>query len=101
MTATNRLGIRRGLRSSDFRLIAKEGFGDALNSYAHSMAWYKGRLYVATMRANFALMRLRLNLGFDVWPIQCPLDPFDLDLRAEIWSYDPGVNEWKRVFKSP
>lgn len=101
MTTANRLGIRRGLRSSDFRLIAKEGFGDGLNSYAHSMAWFKGRLYVTTMRANFALMRLRLNLGFDVWPIHCPLDPFELDLRAEIWAYDPLEDSWERVFKSP
>ncbi|HJU25730.1 MAG TPA: hypothetical protein VJ722_03545 [Rhodanobacteraceae bacterium] len=101
MTATNRLGIPRGLRSSDFRLIAREGFGDGLNSYTHSMAWFKGRLYVTTMRGNFALMRSRLSLGLDVWPIDCPLDPFDLDLRAEIWAYDPRADEWERVFKSP
>src|SRR5690348_13281672 len=101
MTTMNRLGIRRGLRSSDFKLIAKEGFGDGVNSYTHSMAWYKGRLYVTTMRGNFALMRSRLSLGLDVWPIDCPIDPFDLDLRAEIWAYDPRVDEWERVFKAP
>lgn len=97
----NRLGVRRGLRRSDFKLIAREGFGDGLNAYAHSMAWYKGRLYVTTMRGNFALMRLRIKLPFDVWPIHCPLDPFDLDLRAEIWAFDPARNEWERVFKAP
>jgi hypothetical protein len=97
----NRLGIRRGLRSSDFRLIAKEGFGDGLNSYAHTMTWFKGRLYVTTMRGCFALMRLRLGLGLDVWPVDCPLDPFELDLRAEIWAYDPLEDAWERVFKAP
>jgi hypothetical protein len=101
MTTMNRLGIRRGLRSSDFKLIAKEGFGDGLNSYTHSMAWYRERLYVTTMRGNFALMRSRLSLGLDVWPIDCPIDPFELDLRAEIWAYDPRLDEWERVFKSP
>lgn len=97
----NRLGVRRGLRRTDFRRIATGGFGDGLNAYAHSMTWYKGRLYVTTMRGSFALMRLRLGLDLDVWPIDCPLDPFELDLRAEIWAYDPLEDMWERVFKAP
>jgi hypothetical protein len=101
MVTVNRLGIRPGLSKHDFKLVAYGGFGDGLNSYAHSMAWFKGKLYVTTMRANFALMRSRLSLGMDVWPIECPLDPFELDLRAEIWSYDPSADVWERVFKAP
>jgi hypothetical protein len=101
MVVANRLGIWPGLGQRDFRLIAQRGFGDGLNSYTHSMAWFKGRLYVTTMRANFALMRSRLSLGLDVWPIECPLDPFELDLRAEIWSYDPLTDAWERVYKAP
>ena len=97
----NRAGIPPGLRKEDFRLIASRGFGDGHNSYAHSMAWFNGRIYVMTMRDNFALMRSRLSLGIDVWPIQCPLDPFELDLRAEIWEYDPPTDVWERVYKSP
>ena len=85
----------------DFRLIASRGFGDGHNSYTHSMAWFNDRLYVTTMRDNFALMRSRLSLGMDVWPIECPLDPFELDLRAEIWAYDPQTDTWERVFKAP
>lgn len=101
MVTVNRLGIRPGLGPRHFRRIAETGFGDGLNSYAHSMAWFKGRLLVMTMRANFALMRSRLSLGLDVWPIECPLDPFELDLRAEIWAYDPLVDTWERVYKAP
>lgn len=99
--AVNKLGIRRGLRRDDFKLIASRGFGDGHNTYTHSMAWFNARLYVTTMRDNFALMRSRLSLGLDVWPIECPLDPFELDLRAEIWAYDPRTDVWERVFKSP
>ena len=101
MTAVNRIGIPRGLSKHDFRLIAQRGFGDGHNSYAHSMVWFNGRLLVTTMRDNFALMRSRLSLGMDVWPIECPLDPFELDLRAEIWAYEPLQDSWERVFKAP
>ena len=97
----NRLGIHPGLNKHHFKLIAHRGFGDGHNSYAHSMAWFNGRVYVTTMRDNFALMKSRLSLGMDVWPIECPDDPFELDLRAEIWAYDPKTGVWERVFKAP
>ncbi|MBZ8141672.1 hypothetical protein CLD22_17415 [Rubrivivax gelatinosus] len=101
MHPANRLGVNPGLSKRDFKLIASHGFGDGHNSYTHGMAWFKGRLYVTTMRDNFALMRSRLQIGLDVWPIETPLDPFELDLRAEIWAYDPRLDSWERVFKSP
>jgi hypothetical protein len=96
-----RLGIHPGLRQQDFRLIAYGGFGDGLNAYAHSMAWFNGHLYMATTRGNFPLMKARLPIALDPWPVECPEKPFDLDLRAEIWRYDPGTDTWERVFKSP
>jgi hypothetical protein len=99
--ATNRLGVSPGLSKSDFKLIAYGGFGDGHNSYTHSMAWFNGRLYVTTMRNNFALMRSRLSIGLSVWPVECPADPFELDMRAEIWAYDPATDIWDRVLKSP
>src|ERR671938_897318 len=37
------------------RLIADHGFGDERNSYAWSMAWFKGRLYVGTARSEFCV----------------------------------------------
>jgi hypothetical protein len=99
--APNRLGIHPGLRKEDFKLVAYGGFGDGCNSYTHSMAWFNGRLYVTTMRNNFALMRSRLAIGLHVWPVECPADVFELDMRAEIWAYDPRTDIWERVLKSP
>ena len=97
----NRLGVKPGLGKSDFNLIAAGGFGDGCNSYTHSMAWFEGRLYVTTMRNNFALMRARLSIGLHSWPVETPVDPFELDMRAEIWSYDPLAKTWERVLKAP
>jgi hypothetical protein len=98
---SNRLGIPRGLGADDFRLIAKNGFGDGLNAYAHSMAWFKGHLYVGTTRGNFPLMKARLPIGLAPWPVECPEKPFSLDLHAETWRYDPAENSWERVHKAP
>ena len=71
-TTVNRLGIRPGLRRGDFKRVAQGGFGDGLNAYAHSMAWFNGHLYVGTTRGNFPLMKARLPIGMDVWPVECP-----------------------------
>lgn len=101
MRAINRLGVAPGLRKSDFKLIASGGFGDGCNSYTHAMAWFNNRLYVTTMRNNFALMRARLSIGLHSWPVETPADPFDLDMRAEIWAYDPLTEIWERVLKAP
>ena len=97
----NRLGIHPGKSIYDFKLIARNGFGDGINAYAHSMAWFKGCLYVATTRGNFPLMKAKLPIALDVWPVECPQNPFDLDLRAEIWRYEPLEETWKRVYKAP
>lgn len=97
----NRTGIWPGLRDSDFQLIAQEGFGDGVNAYAHSMAWFKDHLYVGTTRGNLPLMRKRLPIGMDPWPVECPKDPFELGLNSEIWRYSPKSGEWKRVRRSP
>lgn len=97
----SRVGPPAGLHQRDFRLIARAGFGDGQNAYAHSMAWFEGSLYVGTTRGNFPLMRARLPIGMDVWPVECPENPFDLDLRAEIWRYDVQRDTWRRVYKAP
>ena len=101
MVATNRLGVRPGLRRGDFKLIAQGGFGDGMNAYAHSMAWFNGHLYVATTRGNFPFMKARLPIGMDVWPVECPENPFDLDMHAQIWRYDPKHDHWEQVFRAP
>jgi len=101
MISVNKLGIHAGLKKEDFRLIAHGGFGDGMNAYAHSMSWFNGHLYVATTRGNFPLMKKRLPIGLDPWPVECPEDPFDLDLHAEIWRYSPNDDSWERVLKAP
>lgn len=97
----NRLGLQPGLRAQNFRRIAQNGFGDGNNAYAHSMAWFKGNLYVGTTRGNFALMRKRLPIAMDPWPVECPKDPFDLGLNSEIWRYEVAKDRWTRVYVSP
>jgi hypothetical protein len=99
--AIQRFAIPRGLHEDDFRLIARAGFGDGVNAYAHGMAWFNDYLYVGTTRGNFPLMRARLPISMDPWPVECPPNPFSLDLRAEIWRYNVALDSWKRVFKSP
>lgn len=103
MAPVNRLGIHPGLSKEHFKLIAYGGFGDGHNSYAHSMVWFKNKIYVSTIRGAFSLMRKRQakSLGLDVWPVEGPVDPFDIDLCAEIWAYDPKLDLWERAFKSP
>lgn len=101
MKCMSRMGIAPGFSQKDFRLIADGGFGDGLNNYAHSMAWFNDHLYVGTMRGNFPLMKARLPINLDPWPVECPENPFDLDLCAEIWCYSPSRDSWQRVYKSP
>ncbi len=104
MTAVQhrRVGPPPGLHQRDFRLVARRGFGDGVNAYAHSMAWFAGGLYVATTRGNFPLMKKRLPIGMDVWPVECPEKPFvQMDLRAEIWRYTIADDSWERVSKAP
>lgn len=98
---TARLQIHPGLSERDFKLVAQGGFGDGMNGYAHGMAWFQDRLYVSTMRNNFPLIKARLPIGMKPWPVECPENPFDLDMRGEIWSYDPRRDSWRRVHKSP
>jgi hypothetical protein len=90
---------------------ATGGFGDWQNSYAWSMAWFKGKLYVGTARREACVEYATLDFFFpgqgyyngplDFLPeANCPPDYYDLDLRAEIWQYTPETEVWRRVFQS-
>jgi hypothetical protein len=81
--------------------IAEGGFGDGWNAYPHSMAWFKGALYVGTTRANLCSIKAARPPGFVFWPIRCPDDVYDIDRRAEIWRFVPGEASWERVYQSP
>lgn len=91
-------------------VIAENGFGDSANSYAWSMAWFKGALYVGTARD--ALCVERATIAFYLpWgsyyttrpapDVSCPPAIADADLRAEIWRYSPRTQRWTRVYRSP
>src|SRR5262249_23579495 len=92
--------------------IATGGVGGYQNSYSWSMAWFKGKLYVGTARSQHCVEAETLNFYYpnqgyyrgylDGLPeANCPVDPYDMDLRAEIWQYTPETGVWKRVYQSP
>ena len=94
-----------GLGRLDFRCIASGGFGDPHNSYAHSMAWFQGALYVGTSRDLFALLRLfpppEDPAAMHPWPVSVPDQVEKLDLRAQIWRWVPEAGKWKLVHVAP
>lgn len=97
----------KGLRREDFVKTCANGFGDRENSFPHSMAWFKGALYVGTTRSNMAMLRFamqgRLD-DFEIWPVKTPETREglnQLDRRAQIWRFTPQDNRWMLVYKSP
>ncbi|MBD3181838.1 T9SS type A sorting domain-containing protein [Candidatus Poribacteria bacterium] len=90
----------RSLYKHDFDKIAEWGFGDPNNSYSWSMEWYNGKLYVGTSRNFFEFITSDPTV-WDNPPVDPVVDPFALDLGAEIWEYDPATGIWKEVYKSP
>lgn len=91
-----------GLVEADFRLTCRNGFGDGWNHYAHSMAVFRGRVYVGTMRGSFAALKIGVPApNLKPWPIDSPDDLYSIDRRAEIWEYSPESADWTRVYQSP
>ncbi len=90
------------LTAAHFAPIARGGFGDPENTYAHSMAWFEGRLYVGVTRNALSGGRpYDRTKHFHVYPINVPDVPWDLDWRAQIWRFDPRDRRWDRVHLSP
>lgn len=92
----------------NFVQIAAEGFGDPHNNAAWSMAWWKGKLYVGTVRDWFcwSIAATNAQLPFIPYPgldddRHCAESPLDLPLQAEIWCYTPETGRWERVYQSP
>ncbi len=87
------------------------GFGDQHNTFAWSMAWFKGKLYVGIARdeecveyATFAYYGLSPYMQHPYPELDCGTSVFNLDLRAEIWQYtptSPSTGNWLRVYQSP
>lgn len=87
-----------------FRPVAVGGFGTGHHTYAHSMAWFGDRLYVGTTVHTLCLVRAappKTPAALDPWPVPVPADLFSLDLRAQIWRFDPVSGTWEQAFVSP
>jgi hypothetical protein len=91
-------------------IIAQNGFGDHNNSWAWSMDWFKGKLYVGTGRDELCLEGATLQYYYPLLDeyvlnpgpnVHCPTNEYDLDLRAEIWQYAPKTDTWKMVYRAP
>ena len=97
----------RGLGMGDFTRLAVGGLGDGHNSFAHSMAWFKGKIYLGTTRSNLCMLRVQsayAETPFHVWPVDCPeaLDGlYKLDRRPQIWCFDPEAATWEKLYTSP
>ncbi len=91
------------------RKIATGGFGDPLNHYAHSGAWFKGRLLVGTSRANLQFLKLgQLDVDIPQWPVNHLGENYSVDFEekvapAEIWSLavSDGCFDAVRLYQSP
>lgn len=95
-----------GLVRSQFRRLARGGFGDSRNSYAHAMTSFQGRLFVGTTRNIFQLVKIApdpATSAFHLWPVATPpgLDAAGMDQHCQIWRLDPSSGQWEMPFESP
>lgn len=103
-------GVEQTFR--EFEKIAADGFsehgGDAHNSWAWSMKWFKGDLYVGTGRESLcaSLLTSDVRTGTGIYPFAilstlCPdYQTLISSFGAEIWRYTVETDQWLRVFKS-
>ena len=94
------------LISGGFRKVATGGLGDSHNTWAWSMQWFKGKLYVGSGREIncVSLATSDVQQGTNFYPPpgnECAPEVTDLSLRAEIWRYTPENKTWERVYQSP
>jgi len=88
------------------QVVATGGFGDIHNTWAWSMAFFNGLLYVGTGRETYcvtsATAAIELNIPALYPPAigDCTADYHHLPLQAEIWQYNPATSIWTRVFQS-
>lgn len=101
--------VRPGLSQGDFRAIALNGINDPLNAYPHSMIWFQNRLIVGTTRSNLCLFKVsKISKKLDRWPVECPDNVYDQDMRARILEWDPALaragdpaSGWTESFAAP
>ncbi len=99
--------LAKDLDIQEFSRSASGGFGDDHNTWAWSMKWFNGKLYVGTGREVncFSLADNAVQTGnpgsYPPASGGCPPDYTDLKLQAEIWQYTPQTHTWVRVYQSP
>ncbi len=87
------------------RQIGPQGFGDRANSYAWSMAEFRGKIYIGTNH-NFGCIQRSLSgtslvdASTDI-PVVCEERLIDTDLRGRIYAFDPRTNQIDLVYTSP
>ena len=91
-----------GEKLVSYRLISKNGFGNGWNAYPHSMAWFKGELFVGVTRANLCMIKMHKAHTLKPWPIKCPKDVWEIkDRQVEIWAYNPLTGSWRMAYRAP
>jgi len=95
-------GPHRGLDFRSFSRIAPNGLGDPYNAYPHSMELFKGKLFVGTTRANMCMLKVsKVHTTIKYWPVDCPDNLYELDMRAQIHSLDLSSGKWRELSRSP
>jgi SAM-dependent methyltransferase len=94
--------MTRLMAQSAFERVSANGFGDRENAYAHSMAEFRGRIFVGTTRNNLCLVKTNPKRDtMRPWPVRCPDNVYDLDMAAQIWAYEPLTGTWELVHRAP
>ena len=74
------------------------------------MDWFDGKLYVGTGRDVLCVENetnqyfVPLEKRYTTNPavgVRCPEDPYDMNLRAQIWQYAPKTSKWQLVYRAP
>jgi len=91
--------------ADDMYEVAAQGFGDRGNSYAWTMAYFKGKLFIGTNH-NFACLVRSLQGkgsggGSSEVPVECAPSLLEEDLRGRIYTYDPATRAVELVYLSP
>lgn len=66
------------------------------------MLWFRDRLFVGTTRANMCALKVsKVKTNINAWPVECPDNLYDLDMRAQIHSWSGETNQWTEVDRAP
>ncbi len=93
------------------QVLAYDGFGTPNNDYAWSMAWFDNKLYVGTARSEGCVEGATEVFYYPTEPFlystqptpgeTCPANEYQIDLQAQIWSFEPSDGVWTPLYNSP